>query len=98
MVVRCRKCKRFFEDVYRSTICPHGTFAANDGQNNFAHHPESYLSAEWPMRLEDIPFGLEVSDPPRNAYWRRVLRFWWWKLRGYHRGTKQEGQWLPSVQ
>jgi hypothetical protein len=32
-----------FEDKYRSTICPHDTFAANDGKNNFAHHPEAFL-------------------------------------------------------
>ena len=43
MIVRCDKCGKRFDDAYRFTICPHGTFAANDGQNNFAHHPESFL-------------------------------------------------------
>lgn len=33
-----------FDDEYRTTICPHETFAANDGANNFAHHPESHLA------------------------------------------------------
>ena len=44
MIVRCADCNRTFDDEFRSTICPHKTFAANDGQNNFAHHPESHLS------------------------------------------------------
>ena len=39
----CDDCNMAFEDVYRSTLCPHDTFAANDGHNNFAHHPEAYL-------------------------------------------------------
>ena len=46
MVVRCKKCLRSFDDEYRWTICPHETFEANDGNNNFAHHPESHLSPE----------------------------------------------------
>lgn len=41
MIVTCPKCEARYDDTYRWTICPHGTFAANDGQNNFAHHPES---------------------------------------------------------
>ncbi len=44
MIVRCEECKKYFEDEFRSYVCPHYTFAANDGNNNFAHHPESYLS------------------------------------------------------
>jgi hypothetical protein len=46
MIVTCQKCQARFDDEYRWTICPHETFAANDGQNNFAHHPESYLTAD----------------------------------------------------
>jgi NTP pyrophosphatase (non-canonical NTP hydrolase) len=45
MIVRCDICKFSFEDEYRSHCCPHETFAANDGRNNFAHHPGSYLGA-----------------------------------------------------
>jgi hypothetical protein len=45
MIVTCSKCEARFDDEYRTTICPHETFAANDGQNNFAHHPEAYLAA-----------------------------------------------------
>jgi len=46
MIVRCQKCNKGFDDQFRWTICPHETFAANDGQNNFQHHPESYLEGE----------------------------------------------------
>ena len=44
MVVQCSDCKKWFEDVYRSTICPHDAFLANDGQNNFSVHDDAYLS------------------------------------------------------
>jgi hypothetical protein len=37
-------CGARFDDEYRTTICPHGTFAANDGRNNFQHHPEAFLN------------------------------------------------------
>lgn len=43
MIVQCPKCGARFEDQYRTWICPHDTFAANDGRNNFAHHPEAHL-------------------------------------------------------
>jgi len=43
VIVRCQECARAFDDEFRSTICPHKTFAANDGANNFAHHTDSYL-------------------------------------------------------
>ena len=48
MIVKCEKCKVSYDDAYRWTICPHETFAANDGKNNFAHHPESHLSPDEP--------------------------------------------------
>lgn len=44
MIVACSICSSNFDDEYRYTVCPHDTFAANDGNNNFAHHPESHLS------------------------------------------------------
>ena len=43
MIVTCDKCKARYDDEFRLTICPHDTFLANDGINNFAHHPESIL-------------------------------------------------------
>lgn len=45
MIVECPLCDWEFDDTYRSTICPHGTFLANDGHNNFAHHPDAHLHA-----------------------------------------------------
>jgi hypothetical protein len=55
MIVQCTDCQMYFEDCYRSTICPHETFAANDGSNNFAHHPESHLSQIDPFKKEQKP-------------------------------------------
>ena len=43
MVRECSECGAKYDDEYRWTICPHETFAANDGKNNFAHHPKSVL-------------------------------------------------------
>ncbi len=37
-------CGASFDDEFRTTICPHQTFAANDGHNHFAHHPESLIT------------------------------------------------------
>ena len=48
MIVLCPNCDIYFDDAYRLTACPHDTFVANDGDNNFAHHPESYLSEDAP--------------------------------------------------
>lgn len=45
MNVHCSTCGAVFDDTYRLTFCPHDTFAANDGHNRFAHHPESTLWA-----------------------------------------------------
>ncbi len=43
MIVHCPSCGARYADEFRWTICPHETFAANDGKNNFGHHPESFL-------------------------------------------------------
>jgi hypothetical protein len=63
MIVHCHECSRQFDDEFRSTICPHETFAANDGRNNFRHHPESYISecaaTPGPRETEEHP----VSKP-----------------------------------
>lgn len=52
MIVKCETCLREFEDVYRSYVCPHDPFPANDGNNNFEMHHDAYLSGEqkceWP--------------------------------------------------
>lgn len=44
MIVQCEQCGKYFDDEFRDTSCPHGTFLANDGQNNFKHYPDSWLS------------------------------------------------------
>lgn len=46
MIIQCVKCNARFDDEFRTTICPHETFAANDGKNNFSHHPEALLEIE----------------------------------------------------
>lgn len=46
MIVKCEECSKHFDDEFRDTTCPHNTFLANDGQNNFKHYPKSYLSSE----------------------------------------------------
>lgn len=48
MIVQCKDCRTWFEDVYRNTWCPHDAFAANDGNNRFRRHTDSYLSDEAP--------------------------------------------------
>lgn len=44
MIIDCpHGCGARLDDEFRTTVCPHETFAANDGGNNFRHHPEAYL-------------------------------------------------------
>lgn len=43
MIVPCPKCPMEFDDEFRTTICPHEAFPANDGHNNFRIHNESVL-------------------------------------------------------
>ena len=60
MIVLCPTCLARFDDEFRNTNCPHETFSANNGKNEFAHHPKSYLSTD-PTTHE----GYEA--PPHNA-------------------------------
>lgn len=60
MIVQCEICKRRFDDEFRLTYCPHDTFAANDGENNFAHRENSYLEPQ-----SDLDRVLE--DSTRNV-------------------------------
>lgn len=53
MIVQCKTCNSYFDDEFRSTICPHSTFAANDGLNNFAHYPLSYMSSDAPTTEQE---------------------------------------------
>ena len=49
MILQCIECCKYFDDEFRSCNCPHDTFAANDGQNNFKHYTESWLSEQPPI-------------------------------------------------
>lgn len=51
MIVKCEKCLMWFEDQFRSTVCPHAAFPANDGENNFIVHNDAYLEEVPPERL-----------------------------------------------
>ena len=81
MIIECPDCRRAFEDEYRSHLCPHETFAANDGRNNFAHHPGAYLSAleskgnslpvirilkAWPEFFDPINRGVKAFEIRKN--------------------------------
>lgn len=44
MIQQCEECKKWFEDIFRDTSCPHKAFPANDGNNNFHVHEDAYLS------------------------------------------------------
>lgn len=48
MIVQCPTCQKYYDDEYRYTFCPHESFAANDGRNNFTVHTDSYLHTEAP--------------------------------------------------
>lgn len=50
MISRCTECGKYFEDEYRSWVCPHDAFPANDGSNHFEVHNESYLSEQSPTK------------------------------------------------
>jgi hypothetical protein len=52
MITKCKKCKKYFEDEFRSYICPHDAFPANDGNNNFKVHNDSYLGDSIPTFLQ----------------------------------------------
>lgn len=54
MIVQCQRCKMWFEGCYRSTLCPHRAFPANDGSNNFEVHENSWLDVNPPG---DVPLG-----------------------------------------
>ena len=41
MKTKCRTCYVEYDDEFRSTLCPHLTFPANDGSNAFRHQVES---------------------------------------------------------
>lgn len=48
MIVKCEKCNKYFDDEFRDTTCPHGTFLANNGRNHFKHYREAWLEDHEP--------------------------------------------------
>ncbi len=60
MIVQCKICRMYLEDEFRSVLCPHTAFAANDGSNNFSVHDDAYLSDRPPK--EYIPDGYYFKD------------------------------------
>lgn len=44
MILQCDACQRWYDDEFRRTYCPHTTFPANDGNNNFQEYPRAYLA------------------------------------------------------
>lgn len=56
MIVRCEKCASHFDDEFRTTLCPHPTFLANDGYNAFQHYSDSYLSEAAPPEGYVTPY------------------------------------------
>lgn len=70
MIVDCtRGCGARFDDEFRTTICPHHTFAANDGQNRFAHHPEAFLETPYDREMKE-------QETPMPTQFVRTLRAW----------------------
>lgn len=60
MIVHCEECNLNYDDEFRLTYCPHETFLANDGKNNFSHHRDSYRSPMGPMIDTSELSGLSV--------------------------------------
>lgn len=69
MIVQCDKCSVRFDDEFRTTICPHDPFLANDGHNNFALHSDSYISAPTMTDLMVAPESIDdyLGDPQHEA-------------------------------
>lgn len=54
MIVKCERCFKYFEDEYRSYVCPHIAFLANDGFNNFKAHTDSHLDDNPPPKTHGV--------------------------------------------
>ena len=80
MIMQCQTCGIAFDDEFRTTICPHGTFAANDGANNFAHDTTSYLGPVEGARETVHTYTQSAADPAWQDDTRggKVLVKNWW--------------------
>lgn len=57
MIRQCETCMKFYDDEFRGTLCPHATFPANNGHNEFAKVEESYLGEAMAPRCQH-----EIAD------------------------------------
>ena len=67
MITHCKQCLMYFDDEFRSTLCPHQAFPANDGNNNFAVYEDAYLSNSHPtdkQAYEDLAASGGIVDAP----------------------------------
>lgn len=67
MIVYCCSCSKWYDDEFRSSVCPHSTFSANDGQNNFKHYHESWLSNNKPDSGEAVKYYYEFLEKNKIA-------------------------------
>lgn len=65
MISQCLDCGARFDDEYRSFICPHVAFPANDGNNNFTIHENSYLSND---HQYDADYFLRGKESGKSLY------------------------------
>lgn len=68
MIVKCLTCTKYFDDVFRDTGCPHNTFNANDGKNNFKHYTESWLANHSPRKGNTNLSGGHTLKPEYDIY------------------------------
>ena len=81
MIVGCDSCGARFEDTYRSTVCPHSAFPANDGNNVFTIHEDSYLERPSPQ----LPDWVMTSDDQAvNVATGHIIR------------RRSDGKWSPG--
>lgn len=73
MLVDCAICKKCLDDEFRDTSCPHNTFLANDGQNNFKHYPESWLADHAPRRGFSDPKWVAGADKSEHDQYQEWL-------------------------
>lgn len=67
MRVFCNNCHCDYDDEFRTTVCPHQTFPANDGSNNFEYHDHSPIRRLYnPDRIQH-PAG--DSYDPNTMQW-----------------------------
>lgn len=68
MIVHCNQCTMWFDDEFRSTLCPHAAFPANDGNNNFQVHEDAYLSKDPPFNVGDLVDWNRLEDVWVGSY------------------------------